>query len=301
VNGAPLIEAAGARIAIAGATAVPALDLVTRGARVLLLGAARPLVAALTGVWATEGDDEPSTVAVVGGSLRLFGADVASGAHRALAGAAPLDPPLPPRWSVMEYVTWAARLSGRSRREGAVLAEAALARMALAGSSRRRLATLARVERRALVLAAAIALDPPAIVVEDPFDGLEAAEAPLMLGGLGRALEGRAAVISTSCVRLTHPSVEVARGATDVCLFRDGALVLHADVAALLGESRVFELTLGRNAERLRAAAGDNGWHIEGGPTHYALRLPKDLGPTDVLRAAAAAGAAVLRCVPLVG
>lgn len=297
---APLIEAARVRIAAAGATLVPELDLVTRGERVLLLGAARPLIAALTGA-RLGSDDEPAAAEIVGGSLRLGGCDVASGEHRRVAGAAPLDPPLPPRWTVAEYVGWSARLAGRPRRAARVLAEAALARMALAASARRKLATLGRVERRALVLAAATALDPPVVVIEDPFDGLDPVEAPLMLGGVGRAVEGRAAVISLGRLRLEHPAGELAKAATDVCVFRDGALVLHADVAACLGEGRVYELTLGKNAAALESAARDKGWSLQGGPVHYSLRMPKDLGPSAVLRAAAASGTAVLRCVPLLG
>ena len=108
---------------------IESLDLQTRGDRVVVLGAAESLLAALCGAPRGAAVGEPDDLArVVGGSLQVLGRDVASGAHREVMGFAPLDPPLPGSWSVEDYLGWGLRLGGVPRRRAGALALAALER-----------------------------------------------------------------------------------------------------------------------------------------------------------------------------
>src|SRR5205823_1463962 len=115
--------------------------------------------------------------AVVAGVLRVAGRDVADASHLRIAGAAPLDPPLPPSYNAEEYVGWSARLAGASKGAARELADNALAKTGLGRVKRRALATLDVAERRALVLAQAIVMSPEVLVAESPLAGLDGGRA----------------------------------------------------------------------------------------------------------------------------
>ena len=53
---------------------------------------------------------------VVRGDLRVRGVAVATAAREGIVAGRRLDPPLPPRWTALDYVTWSARLAGHARR-----------------------------------------------------------------------------------------------------------------------------------------------------------------------------------------
>lgn len=298
-----MLAAAGVRIDVDGAPALTSFDVETRGDRVLLVGSAGPLITAIAGV-RPRGDAplaEPLSASVVAGELKLLGRDVRAGAHHAVCGVALHDPALPLRWSVEEYLQWCARLDGASRRAAKVLAGAALEMLSLGALTRARLRGLSTLERRVVVLAGAVVSQPAAVLVDDPFSQLDARDATLMLGALGRAAYGRAALVSVPRVQLTDASGELARSATDICLFRGGVLVLHDGATELLSQGRLYELTVVSNAEALGAALQEQGLILRGGPHHFSIALPDDVGPSTVLAAAARTRAAVTSCMPIVG
>jgi ABC-type multidrug transport system ATPase subunit len=289
----PLLSAAGARITVGGATAIEALTLETKGDRVLVVGDVLPLVAVLG---ALEDVDEAS---VDGGTLALGGCDVAAGAHRAVMGFAPHAPVVPPRWTVTEYLTWGARLGGTRAAAAGALAVAALERLGLAALGRRRGRELGPFERRAVALALAL-LDAPSIVVLDrPFEGLGDAAAHALGALVARATEGRGALVAAQSLVPSSVEMELAEVATDVCLLAAGRLVAHGPPADVLGAARLHAVTVLAGAEALRAALGDAGLELRGGPVEFVLSLPHDKSVTDVLSVAARTGAAVVRCAPL--
>ncbi|MBI4700660.1 MAG: ABC transporter ATP-binding protein [Deltaproteobacteria bacterium] len=301
----PVLLAQAARIAVDGVVAYAELDLATRGDRVLCMGDTGPLLGALCGtsrVAPGRGDGPPGGLArVVAGSLRLLGRDVRRGEHYAASGLAPLDPPLPARWPVVDYLGWAARLAGASARASRALAHATLDRLGLADLGRRRLGVLGTPERRAAVIAQALVATPPLIVVEDPLCGLEGHAALWIQTVLGRAVAGRAALVSAGRVVLEGAAGELLRSATDLCVLRGGRLVAQAAPAELLPAAAMYELTVRRGAEALRQELAEAGMALTGGPLHFCLRLPEHASVTDALAAAARVRAVVISCSPLLG
>ncbi len=302
---APTLEAEDAHIVVGGTTMMAGLSLQTRGDRVLLVGSTDALVAAITGVPRSPSGDGPAPPArVVAGSLRVAGAEVGSGEHRARCGVAPLDPLLPPSWSVLEYLTWGARLGGASKDAARALGHRALERLGLAALGRQRLRKLGRLDRRTVILALSVVRDPPVILLDDPLASLEDDELTAVLTLMAAAAESRAAIIAVPQLRAPRPAAHLARTATDVCLFRGGELVLTTEPARLFDaatvhEATVYEVTVSEGAEGLRQALADRGFDLQGGPEHFSVSLPGDRGASDVLAAAAEARAAVTACVPL--
>jgi ABC-type multidrug transport system ATPase subunit len=300
VPAAPTLEAEGARIMVGHTTALADLSVRTRGDRVLLAGSAEALVAAIIGVPPGPHDHDADPPArVVEGALRVGGADVATGQHVARCGVAPLQPLLPPKWTVQEYLGWGARLGGARKPAAKALARRAVDRLGLGGLRRRRLRGLGPLDQRAVLVALAVVRDPPVIVLDNPLAGLQDEEVTALLRVVAAAAEGRAAIIAVPQLTAPSPAAQLARTATDVCLFRGGELVLTAEPANLFGAATVYEVTVKAGAEELRKALAERGFDLRGGPEHFSLSLPQDRGPSDVLTEAAKVRAAVTSCVPL--
>ncbi len=299
----PLLSATAACIEVDGGPGLSRFELCTHGDRLLLVGSTVPLVAAIAGVRPHLDNPlaEPQRARVTSGTLAVLGRDVARGDHRRVCGVALSDPPLPTRWTVREYLAWCARLDGASRRAVKALVASALQTLSLNAIATTRLSRLSGLERRVVVLAGAIVSQPAAMLVDDPFAGLEPREAALMLGALGRAGAGRGSIVSVPRLRLTDPTSELATSASDICVLRDGTLVLHDSPVALLSAGRLFEVTVLANVEAFTAALAEEGLTLRGGPHHFSITLPERCGPSTVLRAAARARAPVTSCLPLVG
>jgi ABC-2 type transport system ATP-binding protein len=318
VNAPPLLEAHEARITLDGVIAVDRLTLVTEGDRVVFAGDCGALFAAITGVPrsaggggrvpAGGGDREdraemPGEPAVSGGSLLLAGKSVADGSHLAIAGAAPLDPPMPPRWTAEDYVRWGARLAGTTRGAARDLAAAALARTGLLALRRKATGALSLPERRAVSLAQAIASGPEVLVAEAPLEGLEGAAAAFVRDAVLAAAEGRR--LLTSVARLDAGTAEgaLARGASHLVVLAGGEPALEGppgELFALTG-ARVYALTVRSNAGPLRAALSARGIDLRGGPVRFSAALPAGTTTAEILKAAQAARAAVVEMVPLIG
>ncbi len=164
----PLLSASFLRVDVDGVPALDGFSLRTTGERVLLLGAARALFEAASGLRGARR-----------GELSVDGRAPKTAAREGQVACAPLDPSLPPRWTLLEYVTWSARLAGHSRADGRRLAEEALERMQLGSNARSRLGAASVSLRRATVLAAALATGAPVLLLDDPLVALpdEAARA----------------------------------------------------------------------------------------------------------------------------
>ncbi|MFT3773898.1 MAG: ABC transporter ATP-binding protein [Minicystis sp.] len=304
----PLLAATEARIAVDGVTAVDRLTLATTGDHVLLAGDTRALFAAITGVPLadpTKPEDEegelPGEAYVAAGTLTLVGRSVGDRAHLAVMGAAPLDPPLPPRWTVEEYVTWGARLAGASRWTARDLAKAALSRVGLAPARRKRLDTLVRAERRVLLLAQAVVMGPEVLVAEAPLSGMEGAAAAFVMQALLAAGEGRRVLLSAARVDAGSAEGALARGASHLVVLAGGEVAVEGPPGELFAAARVVSLTVRGNTEALRAELSARGIDLRGGPVRFSASLPAGATTREVLAAAAAARAPVVEMVPVLG
>ncbi|AUX48103.1 ABC transporter ATP-binding protein [Sorangium cellulosum] len=310
--GPPLLEARAARVAVDDVVAIDALTVETRGDRVLCAGDTGALFAALTGIPLSAArrpappasaddilDEAPGEARVVAGRLAVAGRDVGGFAQRAASGAAPLDPPLPLAWTAEAYVAWSARLAGASARAAAELAPAALARVGLAAARRRTLQTLALPERRALVLAQAIAAAPPVVIAEDPLVGLDDGAAGFVLAALAGATEGRGALITAARLDAEGPQSVLLRGATSVVVLAGGELAFAGTFAEIAAGGHAYALTVRTNVGPLREELAARGITLRGGPARFTAALPEGTTARDIVLAAARCRAAIVELVPL--
>lgn len=217
----PLLAAADLRVDVDGVPACDGLTFRTTADRVLVLGGPRALFEATSGL-------RP----VVRGALTVRGvaASVAVD-HRVLAGAA-LDPPLPPKWTPVEYVTWSARLAGAAKVDAQRLAGEAISRLQLGAMEKVGLATLVPHARRAVVVAAALATGASVVAIEDPLAGLPEEVARAFARILVTALEGRPFVVFAPRLPLTSPLALAAAEAIVVSRSRVEAQGAPAEIAA---------------------------------------------------------------------
>ena len=108
------------RVDVAGSPAIDGLTLATTGDHVLVLGGARTLFEAAAGLRATAR-----------GELLVEGNRLGPRYARASWRAHPSNPPMPPKWTVLQYATWSARLAGHGRAPAQAMALEALERMQL--------------------------------------------------------------------------------------------------------------------------------------------------------------------------
>jgi ABC-2 type transport system ATP-binding protein len=300
----PVLRADAARIAVDDVVALDGLSLSTIGERVVCVGDTQALLSAIMGVpldsRAREDADEPRGEArVAGGALLVAGRDVDAGDHYDVIGAAPLDPPIPATWTLLEYVSWSARLGGVPKREARDLAAAALDRSGLARAASKRVSVLSKAERRVLSFAAAIAAAPAVLVAERPLDGLDEASAGFVLRSLANVAEGRGAIVTVGRLSPSAPEGALARGATHLVVLSQGRLVIDGSPADVLMAGSLYALTVRTNAERLRAELAARGIDVRGGPQRFSLTLPVGTTTRDILAAASAARAAVVELSPM--
>ncbi len=287
----PLLATADLRIDERGAPAVDGLTLVTSGERVLILGAAPAFFAAAAGVRAAAR-----------GSLRVEGLAPIEAVRGRIAAGAPLDPPMPPRWTPKQYVTWSARLAGHARAVARELCAEALARTRVESVADAPLGAAGAAARRATVLAAALATGARTLLVEDPLVGLPAESAPAFARIVARACADRRLAVFAARVPLESPIALEADEAIVVAGSRVAAQGAPAEIAAaersywlrVTGDVEAFAQAVEARGARLIAApraAGDRVGHmsIDLGP----------LGTADVVRIASDSRATVLELRPM--
>jgi ABC-2 type transport system ATP-binding protein len=286
---AALLTASDLRVDVEGVPALDGLTLATTGEHVLVLGAGRALFDAAAGLRLASR-----------GELRIDGASPRAAVRERIAACAPLDPPLPPRWTLLQYVTWSARLAGHARGEAGRLAADALDRMQLASSASSRLRSAGPSMRRATVLAAAIATGAGAVLADDLLAGLPEDVARPLARVASRALADRKAVLFAARLPLESP----------LALFADEAVVVDGSEVAAQGppaELAAAERTMALRVEgdvgafcRAVEAAGGRVFATPGGPSPIHVRV--ELGPLaarQLLQIATEANAVVVELRPI--
>jgi ABC-type multidrug transport system ATPase subunit len=274
---------------VGGTSAVDGLTLATTGERVLVLGAARALFEAAVGVRA-----------IAHGELRVADQDPLDALRAGALAGAPLDPPLPPNWTVRQYVVWSARLAGYAASTAGALADEAIERLKLASLSDGKLGAVAPAARRGTVIAAALATGADVLFIEDPVASLPPETARTFARIVVRALSDRRTAVFAARVSLDSPLALAA----DEAIVIDGARVVGqgapAEIAA--GES-AYVLRLGGDARAFVSAAEAQGARLlvpGDDPGRDGITI--DLGglrALDLLRIAAASNAVVLELRPL--
>lgn len=288
--GAALLVTRGLRVDVAGTPAIDGLTLATTGDHVLVLGAARALFEAAAGLRA-----------VARGEVRVAGVGPRE-AMRAAAACAPLDPRMPPAWTLAEYATWSARLAGHPRATARAMAREALGRMQLAGVAKTKVADAAPATRRGTVVAAALATGARVLLVDDPVSGLPDEAARTLGRVLVRALADRRSVVFAARAPLESP---LALGADEAVVVDGSAVSAQGAPAEIAARAETFAVRVGGDVGAFAAgveAAGGRALVTAGAPPPVHVRV--DLGPLatrDLFRIAAERGAVVVELRPLAG
>lgn len=281
----PLLAAEDLRVDAGGVPAIDGLTAQTTGDRVLLLGAPRALFEATCGL-------SP----VVRGALRVRGTAAADGARDGIVAGVPLDPPLPPKWTVLDYVTWSSRLAGHSARDARTLAREAIALVQLEPMSATPLERLVGHAKRGLVLAAAIATDAGVIVLDDPLAGLPEEHARSWARVIVQALASRAWLVLAGRVSLTSP---LAMNADEALVVSASRLDAQGPPAEIAAADRRFVARIHGPAELLGARLAERGARLEPQGAQVVLDLGASVTTADVLRMAAEVDAVVVELVPV--
>jgi ABC-2 type transport system ATP-binding protein len=284
-----LLAVSGLRVDVGGSPAIDGLTLSTTGDRVLVLGAARALFEAAAGLRA------PSR-----GEIRVEGVSPRAAVSGGVAAGAPLDPPMPPAWTVLQYVTWSARLAGHPKATARGMAAEALERMHLGRVAGTRLGGVAPATRRGTVLAAAIATGARTLLVEDPLPGLPSEAERPFARVIARALSEHRVALFAGRVPLESPLAL----ASDEALVIDGAVVSAQGAPGELAASeRTVALRVHGDVAAFARAVEAGGGRAEvtvGAPPPVHVRV--ELGPLaarDLLRMAAECEAVVVELRPL--
>lgn len=286
-----LLAASAVRIDVAGCPALDGLTLATTGERALVLAAPRALFEAASGVRS-----------VARGELRVEGLAPQAAVREGLVACAPLDPPMPPAWTVLQYVAWSARLVGHPRATAHALAAAALERLQLGAFAGAKLGGASPGTRRGTVLAAAVATGAPGLLVEDPIAGLPDESARPFARVVARLLGERRAVVFAGRLPLESP---LALWADEAIVVGGSAVLAQGAPAEIAAAERTLALRVQGDVDAfVRAVATAGGAAFVTSGAVPPLRVRVELGPLaarDLLRIAADAQAVVLELRPLAG
>jgi ABC-type Na+ transport system ATPase subunit NatA len=285
----PLLASSSLRVDVAGMPAIDGLTLESTGKAVLVLGAPRALFEAAAGLRVIEH-----------GGLLVAGMSPPSSSRSGVAAAAPLDPPMPPRWTVLQYMSWSARLSGLARAECERAVHEALERLQLFAHRSLRLGKASFAVRRGAVIGAALATRPRVLLVEDPTVGLSGDTEPSFARVVARVMRDQPTLLFAGRVALDSPVALAA----DEAIVVDGSKVLaQGALTEVAVQSNSFSVWAAGDVESLTKALTASGCRLQSSETSAdAARFTVDLGSLgtcDLLRVAEASSAIVLELRPL--
>jgi ABC-type multidrug transport system ATPase subunit len=256
---------------------------------VLVLGGPRALFEAAAGLRGAEG-----------GTVHVEGQPALDAIREGVVASAPLDPPLPPRWTPGQYARWSARLAGHASAVAKSMAAEALARLDLNPFRDTRFSRAALTVRRAAVLAAALATGATTLLIEDPLTDLAPEIRRSFARAVVRAVGGRRIAFFAARMALESP----AGLAADEAIVIDRSQVAHQGAPAQLAASeRALVLRVEGDAAAFATAICAAGATLlaPADPSAPAtLRI--DAGPLatrDVLRIALECHAVVLEVHPI--
>jgi ABC-type multidrug transport system ATPase subunit len=285
----PLLASSSLRVDVAGTPAIDGLTLESTGQWVLVLGASRGLFEAAAGLRDIEHGD-----------LLVAGAPPVSASRSGAAAAAPIDPPLPPRWTVFQYIRWSARLSGLSGATCEASVREALERLQLFPHRSTRLGTASVTVRRGTVIGAALATGARLVLLEDPLVGLNREAEGSFARVVVRALRDRPAVLFAGRVALDS---SVAIAADEAIVIEGSSVVAQGPPAEISVHDNSFAVRVVGDVEALTKALADSGCSLQKAESpvdadRFTVSLGS-LGTSDLLRLAEANQAVVLELRPV--
>ncbi len=281
-----LVCAEDLRIDVDGVPVCDGLSFSTRAENELLLGAPRALFEALAGL-------RP----IARGTLRILGTDAPGAVREGIVASAALDPPLPPKWTAIEYVTWSARLVGHRASDARALAAEAISRVQLDTLSTLPLARLVVHARRAVVVAAALATDAAVMLVEDPLADLPEEAARTWARILVQALDGRPWVVVAGRVALTSP---LAMNAEEAIVISSSRAIAQGPPAEIVAhEDRRFALRIHGPLDAFGASVTARGARMDVQGAHVLLDLGESVTTADILGMAAESHVTIVEMVPV--
>lgn len=280
-----IVAAEDLRVDVDDVPAVDGLSLAITGERSLVLGAPRALFEAASGL-------RP----VVRGALAVQGAPAAQAIAQRIAAGAPLDPPLPPKWTPLEYATWSARLTGHGAAEARAAAKEAVAKLQLGALESTPITRIATHARRATVVAGALATGARVLLLEDPTGGLPEEIARSWGQTLVQALADRAWVVFAPRVPLTSP---VALAAEEALVVSGSRLDAQGSPASLASEARRFVARVHGAVDGLTARLTARGARVEVDGVRLVVDLGESLRTHELLRICAETSVVVVELLPL--
>lgn len=258
--------------------ALDGCDLTVRGGRVLGLlgpnGAGKT-----TAMRCIFGLVEPDA-----GTLRWNGAPIDRAVRRRF-GYMPEERGLYPQMPLREQLEYFARLSGLERQAAAAGVNRWLERLGLAERGEARLETLSHGNQQRAQLAAALVHDPVALVLDEPFAGLDPLGVESLATVIAELAEAGAAVLFSS-----HQLDLVQHVCQDVVVLDHGRVVLDGELEALRAASQHRYLTVGFRGDGRWAPQLPHARLLSATPGETRLELTGDVDLPDLAQRASAAG-----------
>jgi ABC-2 type transport system ATP-binding protein len=275
------------RVDVDGVPAVDGLTARTSGDRVVVLGGPRALFEATAG-------RRP----VARGTLHVRGSAPVAAVREGILAGAPLDPPLPPKWTALDYVTWSSRLAGHTASDARTFAKEAVALVQLGALATSPLDRLLPHARRGVVLAAAIATGAAVIAVEDPLATLPEEIARSWGRILVSALADRSWIVFAARISLTSP---VAMNADEALMVSSSRLDAQGPPAEIAAADRryVARIHSARPLEELGARLEERGAKLDVQGAQVLIDLGSTITTADLLGICAELGATVVEMAPV--
>ena len=282
----PLLHADSVRIDD-GVPVVENLTIETAGTNVAVVGAARAFFEAACGV-------RPITR----GTLRVCGMNPRDALRAGAIAAAPIDVPVPARWTVHEFARENARLAGQTKSAAEKLAKDAVAAMQLGAHATKKLAAADVSVKRAAMIAAALATGAGAILVEDFTAGLPDVAARSLAKLFVTACEGRRWIVFAGRLALSSP---IGLNADEALLFAGGRFVCAGGPAEIAARERTYTVRTSGEAEPFAAKLRERGARVEGTGAALTVTMPEDLATHELVALARDSNVVVLELLPLSG
>ncbi len=255
----------------------------------------------LVGAWGALFELFANQRRLTGGRLRLLGAPAEGAAARGDVGLVLRDAPLPPTWTLREVVASSAALGGRSRRRAMDRARDVLAQLGLEALGDVKLARLRPGECRAAGIAAALADDPAALALEEPFFGLGPSAEEWLEPVIERALAGRASLISVPELPGSPSQDRLAASSSELLILSEQRLVARGSYRELLTRARSYRVIVRRSVDALLSRLAEAGYEVRrmlaADVTTLLVTDRLGAGTLPLLRAALAAEAPILELV----
>lgn len=283
----PLLHVEDLRVDVDGVPACDGLTLRTTGDRVVVLGAPRALFEATSG-------RRP----VVRGSLRVRGSAADAAVREGIVAGAPLDPPLPLKWTALDYVTWSSRLAGHTASDARTLAKEAIALVQLGSLASSTIERLLPHARRGVVLASAMATGAAVIAIEDPLATLPEEIDRSWARILVSALADRSWIVFAARISLTSP---VAMNADEALMVSSSRLDAQGPPAEIAAADRryVARIHSAGSLDALSARLSERGAKMDVQGAQVLIDLGTAVTTADLLGICAELDATVVEMTPV--